>query len=64
MATERRSQLANRKLALERMVERLERLFRKPKPRKKTRKSRGVRGRELDSKRKESAKKAERRKLE
>jgi ribosome-associated protein len=64
MATERRSQLANRKLALERMIERLEKHFRKRKPRKPTKKSRGVRSRELDSKRKISAKKAERRRLE
>ena len=61
MATERRSQLANRKLALERMVERLERLQRKRKPRKATKKSKGVRAREVDDKKKHGAKKAGRR---
>ena len=61
VATERRSQLANRKAALERMLERLERLMRRKKPRKKTRKGRGVRSRELDSKRREGIKKAARR---
>ncbi len=61
MATERRSQVANRRLALERMIERLEKLARRRKPRKKTRKGQGVRARETDAKRRHSAKKADRR---
>jgi protein subunit release factor B len=60
MATERRSQAANRRLALERMVERLERRRHVRRPRVPSRKSRGVRTRELDAKRHESTRKQQR----
>lgn len=61
MATERRSQARNRELALERLMARLE-VRRKPRrPRKPTRKGRGVRARELERKRLHAAKKSLRR---
>lgn len=63
IATERRSQAQNRALALERMVERLEKLRKKRKTRKPTRKGKGVRARELDSKKKESLRKKARKDL-
>ena len=56
-ASERRSQHANRELALERLRAKLERHFHRDPPRVKTRKSRGIRARELDAKRKASERK-------
>jgi protein subunit release factor B len=64
MATERRSQSQNRALALERMVERLEAKRKKRKPRKATRKGKGVRARELDAKRMQSERKRSRRSVD
>jgi ribosome-associated protein len=61
MATERRSQVQNRALALERMVAKLTARRRKRRPRKPTKKSRGVRQRELASKARASERKAARR---
>jgi len=61
MATERRSQAANRRLALERMVERLERRRRVQRPRVPSRKSRGVKAKELEAKRRTSVVKRQRR---
>ena len=57
IATERRSQAQNRALALERMVERLEAKRKKRRPRKPTRKGMGVKVREADAKKRESARK-------
>ena len=62
-ASERRSQHDNRALALARLRAKLERLHHRERPRVPTRKSRGVRGRELDAKRKQSDKKRARRSL-
>ena len=56
-ATEHRSQAANRELALERLEQRLAAKNRKRKKRIPTRKSRGVRERELEQKRLQSRKK-------
>ena len=50
MATERRSQAENRRLALERMVEKLEKRRKPRKPRKKTKKPKGVKLRERRAK--------------
>lgn len=61
MATERRSQAANRRLALERLVERLEKLRKPRTPRRKTRKPRGVRSAEVDAKKRRGAIKSARR---
>ena len=61
MATERRSQVENRRVALERLVARLERLRKPKKPRRKTRKPRAVKARELETKRRTSERKAARR---
>ena len=60
-ASERRSQQANRETALVRLRERLQRLFHRERPRVPTRKSRGVRLREVEAKRRESARKRKRR---
>ena len=60
-ATERRSQHANRALALERLREKLEVRFHVDAPRHKTRKPRGVRRREVEEKRQESVRKRLRR---
>ena len=57
LATERRSQAQNRSLAIERLVEKLEKKRKKPKPRKATKKPRGVRKGEVEVKRKESVRK-------
>lgn len=61
MATERRSQVANRRLALERLLERLEARRKKRKPRRTTVKSRAVRARERDAKSRERLRKSARR---
>ena len=61
-ATERRSQVANRRLALLRMVERLERRLRRRKPRKPSHKSRGVKSRERTERERLADLKARRRK--
>ena len=61
MATERRSQVANRKLALERMVLKLEAKRKPRKPRRTTRKSKGVKGREKAVKQRVSKVKSARR---
>jgi protein subunit release factor A len=63
MATERRSQAENRRLALERLVARLERLRKPRKPRRKTRKPSGVRAGEVERKRRAGKAKAARRKV-
>ena len=62
LATERRSQSMNRTLALERLVEKLEKKRKKPKPRRATRKGRGVKEREATAKRKTSERKRAREK--
>lgn len=49
--TDTRSQIRNREIALDRLVERLARLNRRPKPRKATRVSRAVKARRLAAKR-------------
>ena len=51
VATEHRSQLRNRKLALERLIERLEKLNEVPKKRKRTRVPAGEKRQRLESKR-------------
>jgi len=51
VAADTRSQIRNREIALERLVERLARLNRRPKPRKPTRVSRSVKARRLAAKR-------------
>jgi protein subunit release factor B len=51
-ASERRSQHANRTLAIERLRAKLERFFHRERPRVKTRKSKGIRAREVDAKKK------------
>jgi len=51
VAADTRSQIRNREIALERLVERLARLNRRPKPRKPTRVSRAVKARRLAAKR-------------
>jgi ribosome-associated protein len=50
-AQDTRSQIRNRDIAFERLIERLERLNYRPKPRKATRVSRGVKQRRLEGKR-------------
>ncbi len=59
-ATERRSQVQNRGEALERLRAGLKTLTFVPKPRKKTRPTRGSKERRLDAKKKTGAKKAQR----
>lgn len=49
-ASDTRSQTRNREIAFERLIERLKRLNRRPKPRKPTRVPRGQRERRLESK--------------
>lgn len=61
VATESRSQLRNRVVALERLFEALERRARKPKPRVATRPSRSAKEARLDSKRRDALKKRARR---
>jgi ribosome-associated protein len=63
LATERRSQAQNRALAIERLVEKLEKKRKKPKPRKATKKPRGVRKGEVEVKRKESVRKRNRQRV-
>lgn len=60
-ATERRSQSANRRAALERMAERLAEARRVQKPRRKTRPSKAAKAERLDEKRKRSTVKRARR---
>ena len=62
VATEHRSQLRNRLLALERIWKALEARKRKPKPRVATKPSKAARTRRLESKARDAAKKAIRRK--
>ena len=64
VATESRSQHRNREAALERVWEELRRRARKPKPRVKTKPSRSATERRLDAKRRDAAKKRERRLVE
>jgi ribosome-associated protein len=59
-ATERRSQLQNRGVALERLREKLAAMSRARRPRRKTRPTRASQRRRLESKRRHSAKKRER----
>jgi ribosome-associated protein len=61
IAADNRSQLRNRKLAMERLIERLRLLNRKPKRRKPTRATAASRHRRLDGKRKQSERKRLRR---
>jgi protein subunit release factor A len=61
VASDTRSQARNRELAFERLVERLKRLNRRPKPRKATRVPRGERERRLESKKHRGAAKRLRR---
>lgn len=61
VATEHRSQLRNRELALERIWKALEARKRRPKPRVATKPSKGVKARRLASKARDSVKKRERR---
>jgi protein subunit release factor A len=63
-ATERRSQAQNRGAALARLRARLEALARKPKPRRPTKPTRGSRERRLAEKRRQGARKSERRTLD
>lgn len=60
-ATERRSQAANRAVALERMIERLANLAVKPKPRRPTKPAAAAKRRRLDEKRRRSDLKRDRR---
>ncbi|MFQ5750154.1 MAG: peptide chain release factor-like protein [Planctomycetota bacterium] len=60
-ATERRSQIQNRELAMDRLVKRLEQRRHRPKPRKATRPPRSAERERLDSKRRQGEKKRERR---
>lgn len=59
--TERRSQLQNRELAFERLIERLKIRNHRPKPRHKTRKPAGAERERLDQKRQRGQRKSERR---
>lgn len=59
--TERRSQLQNRELAFERLIERLAARNRKPKPRRKTRKPAGAERERLAAKKRRAAVKRDRR---
>lgn len=61
VATEHRSQLRNRELALERIFKALEAKKRKPKPRVATKPSKAAKARRLESKARDSMKKRERR---
>ncbi len=61
VATEHRSQIRNRELALERLWKALEARKRKPKPRVATRPTKAARTRRLDAKRLEGEKKRQRR---
>jgi protein subunit release factor B len=56
-----RSQWRNRQICLEKLREKITQLNFREKPRKPTRKSRGVKGREKDAKQRQSAKKKDRR---
>lgn len=60
-AADTRSQIRNREIALERLVERLRRLNRRPKKRIPTRVSRAAKARRLDAKRRQSTQKRLRR---
>jgi protein subunit release factor A len=64
VATESRSQLRNREMALARVLAELKRRAHKPKPRKATRPGKAAVARRLDTKRRESVKKRERRTVE
>lgn len=55
IASDTRSQIRNREIALDRLIERLRRLNVRPKPRKATKPTRGSRERRLDSKRRRAA---------
>jgi protein subunit release factor A len=59
-ASDTRSQIQNRELAMDRLVERLQRLNRRPKPRKATRPTRASRERRLESKRRRASSKQQR----
>jgi ribosome-associated protein len=61
VAQDARSQARNRELALERLRERIEAGLRRPRPRRPTKPSRAARERRLDQKRRNSARKAQRR---
>ena len=61
VAQDARSQARNRELALERLREKLEAGLRRPKPRRPTKPSRAARERRLETKRKNSQRKAQRR---
>lgn len=54
-ASDTRSQIRNREIAMDRLVERLQRLNRRPKPRKATRPTRASRERRLEGKRRRGA---------
>jgi protein subunit release factor A len=60
VASDTRSQIRNREIALDRLVERLRRLNVRPKPRKATRPTRAARERRLESKRRRSTAKQRR----
>jgi protein subunit release factor B len=61
IATESRSQIRNREMALQRLWDALERRARKPKPRRATKPSRGSVERRLEEKRRHAVRKADRR---
>jgi len=63
-ATERRSQMANRRAAFERLRAKLEALLHKPAPRVATKPSGAVRRRRLEAKRRKAQRKSQRRKAE
>ena len=64
VATESRSQMRNREMALARVLAELKRRAHKPKPRKPTRPGKAAVARRLEEKKRESAKKRERRMVE
>ena len=61
IAQDARSQARNRELALERLRERLERALHVPKPRRATKPTKGSRMRRLDAKKRQGARKRDRR---
>ncbi|MBI3897963.1 MAG: peptide chain release factor-like protein [Gammaproteobacteria bacterium] len=60
IASDTRSQIRNREIAFERLIERLKKLNHVPRKRKKTRPSAGARARRLDAKRHQGQRKRER----